>query len=56
MLAERWPLFALGAVLVAGLTAGIAFAIAQRRGMMNMDMNSQLDDLLGAGPTGDPTV
>jgi len=56
MLAERWPMIALVALLVAGLSAGIAFAIAQRRGMNNMDMNTQLDDLLGGGPTADPVL
>lgn len=56
MLSERWPLLALGAVLVAGLAAGIAFAITHMRDRHDMDMNTQLDDLLGGGLTDDPVL
>ena len=56
MLAERWPLFALAAVLVVGVTAGIAFAIVQRRGMDTTDMNTKLDDMLGGGHAHDPVI
>jgi hypothetical protein len=56
MLAERWPLFALAAVLLAGITAGIVFGIAQRRGITMTDMNSQLDEMFDGGHTDNPAI
>jgi len=56
MLSERWPMIALMAVLVAGITAGIAFGIVQRHSMDMQDMNSEMDEMFGGEHADDPAI